>query len=101
VVVRDFDFVGITILPRETDAVLIVDADAVLASAVAFQALQPVPGRDRQIRQVPSPIDLIQLSPRDVPQVRGAGRASFLAVDAIEYVLGSLISEGNVSRSPL
>jgi hypothetical protein len=38
VVVRDFDFVGITFLPGETDAVLIVDADAVLACAIALQA---------------------------------------------------------------
>jgi hypothetical protein len=35
VVVRDFDIVGISILPPETDPILVVDPNTVLTRAVA------------------------------------------------------------------
>jgi len=46
VVVDDFDVLGVAALPAEADAVLVVDADAVLPLAVARQFLQSVAGRD-------------------------------------------------------
>jgi hypothetical protein len=35
VIVRDLDFVGMTRLPVETDSILVVDPDAVLATTLA------------------------------------------------------------------
>jgi hypothetical protein len=42
VVVRDFDFFGMGTLPPETDAILIVNADAVLSQAVPAKLLEPI-----------------------------------------------------------
>jgi hypothetical protein len=42
VVVDDFNVVGVAVNPAETDAPLIVDADAVLAFALALQGFQPI-----------------------------------------------------------
>jgi hypothetical protein len=61
-VVGDFDFIGIFILPAETHTILLVDSDAVLGSSIRFQALKPVTGRNRQVEQILHPIDLIQFS---------------------------------------
>jgi len=42
VVINDLDVVGVPVKPHKTHAPLIVDANAVLSSAVAAQSLQPV-----------------------------------------------------------
>jgi hypothetical protein len=42
VVVRDFDFVGIARLPAETDAILLIDANTVLAFAGAGEGFQAI-----------------------------------------------------------
>jgi hypothetical protein len=52
VIIRDLDFVRPVNLPDETDAVLIVDPDAVLSDAVTLERLQPIARRDAQIVQV-------------------------------------------------
>jgi len=41
-VVRDFDLVRIAILPLKTDAILLIDPNAVLSLTVPVQSLQPV-----------------------------------------------------------
>jgi hypothetical protein len=45
VVVRDFDVVGIAILPSEANAILIVHPNAVLSYPVAAQPLEAITGR--------------------------------------------------------
>ena len=42
VVVHNFDIKGLPIMPRETDAPPVVDANAVLAGALALQRLEAV-----------------------------------------------------------
>ena len=42
-VVGDLDVVGITCLPAKANAVLLVDADAVLAQPVAMQLFEMIP----------------------------------------------------------
>jgi hypothetical protein len=48
-VVDDFHGIRISILPLETDAPLIVDANAVLAGTVAFQLLEAIAGWNAEI----------------------------------------------------
>jgi hypothetical protein len=43
-VVRDFDFLGIALLPPETDAVLIVNSDTVLSRSNASESLKSIAG---------------------------------------------------------
>ena len=50
-VVNDFDVVGIAISPRETDAPLVVDPDAVCSCTVALQRFQMIPRWRLQVFQ--------------------------------------------------
>jgi hypothetical protein len=56
-VVDDLDLVGVTVVPAEADAPLVVDADAVLAVAITLERFEPVaglfagPGSDRSARR--------------------------------------------------
>ena len=44
-VIHNFYFMRVFALPGEADAPLVVDADAVLSRAVAFESFQAVAGR--------------------------------------------------------
>jgi hypothetical protein len=48
--------------PAEADAVLIVDADAVLAGAIAREGLEAIPGRHAQIVEPPGDLQLKPLA---------------------------------------
>jgi hypothetical protein len=91
VVVDDLDIGGPSDSPREADAPLLIDSDAVLAFPVASQFLQPVPGRDPEVVEQFSGIEHRQL-----PQCRPAGGVvepsmSLPSPDA----LGLLVGEGD------
>jgi len=63
-VVGNLNIEGVSIVPAEANAVLIVDADAVLPLAAAFQGFELVAGNRRQIAQCDSPIQMDKLSDR-------------------------------------
>jgi hypothetical protein len=65
VVIDNLDLVRIALLPAEAYPVLIVDAYAVLALAVAPQRFQPVSVWLPQIVQMRSVVQNLQLSPRN------------------------------------
>ena len=48
--------------PSEAEAILVVDADTVLADPIPFQRLQPISRRDTQVRQTRSDLQLPELS---------------------------------------
>ncbi|HKD69922.1 MAG TPA: hypothetical protein VKB84_23995 [Candidatus Binataceae bacterium] len=60
----DFDIFGIAVSPREADAVLIVNPNAVLAFPVAAQLFQPVARRNQEIGQSLRAIEGNQASKR-------------------------------------
>jgi hypothetical protein len=90
VIVRHFNIVGVAILPAEADAPLIVDTNAVLTDAIARQSFQPIGGRNPQIVQALSSVELDQFAPRDTVQV-GRKVAQELA---LKEPLSVLIIEG-------
>ena len=49
VVVRDFDFLGITLLPDEAHSVLVVDPNAVLSTPAAAEAFEAITRRNCQL----------------------------------------------------
>jgi len=51
VVIHDLDFVCVTVSPDKTDAPLIIDANAVLTLAFAFQGLESIGRWDAEIIQ--------------------------------------------------
>jgi hypothetical protein len=94
VVVSDFDFPGISCLPSKTDAVLIIDPNAVLPLAKAVQLLQPVSRRDRQLSELANPIQLVQLAAGCRPHGTLADAPCRRGVGTIEYVLRSSVAKG-------
>jgi hypothetical protein len=68
VVVRDFDFVGIAILPLETNPILLVDANDVLPAPATNEVLQAVARRDRQLAKLPNAVEPGQLASNHRPQ---------------------------------
>jgi hypothetical protein len=85
VVIDDLDVVRVAIDPAETQAELLVDADAVLANTVAMQGLQPVAGRDAQVFEPHGRVQEVELAPRDVGN--GAKPADDLVVEQAPRVL--------------
>jgi hypothetical protein len=73
VIVCDFDFVGIVLLPTKADPVLFIDPDAVLPLTVSAESLQPIPRWNAQLLEILHPIQLIEL-PTNY-RSRGSGAA--------------------------
>ena len=51
-IVHNLDIKGMSIVPSETDAPLVVDANAVLSGASALQSLKPVSPNGSQVIQI-------------------------------------------------
>ena len=70
-VVDDFEVMGISGFPAETDTELIIDSDAVLAVPIAAEAFQTVAWRNGQFEELHCTVDLIEFSTGDPPKVLG------------------------------
>jgi hypothetical protein len=62
VVVRDFDFIGVTVHPSKADAILVVDSDAVLSFPIASEPFETIPGGYAEFPEVQNPVQLCQLA---------------------------------------
>ena len=71
VVVDDLDVEGIGGAPDEADAPLIVDADAVLASTIALERLEPIAGRNAQVGEGVGRIEDDEFPKRDALKAGG------------------------------
>jgi hypothetical protein len=68
VIVDDFYAMSIAVTPNEADSESVVDSNAVLSTAVAFESLQPVAREDGQVLQSMGSVQLPQFPlcyPRD------------------------------------
>lgn len=61
-IVDDLHVIGVTVVPDEANAVLIVDANAVLATSIARERLESVTGERRQVPKLASGMELLELS---------------------------------------
>jgi hypothetical protein len=62
VIVDDLHIVGVSVVPDEADAVLIVDPNTVLAMSIARERLESVARERRQISKFASGMELLELS---------------------------------------
>jgi len=92
-VVGDLHALGAMLGPHEAHPELVIDPDRVLAAPIPLQGLQLVPGRDLEIVQDRSLIQLVKLPPRDPEQARGQRLPCRLRCPAIEHVLRPLVVE--------
>jgi hypothetical protein len=72
VVIGDFDFVGILAFPAKAHAILVVDADAVLAGPVALKGFESVAGRNAQMVEGGGSFELGEFAEGD--PVNGGGK---------------------------
>ena len=94
-IVGYFDFYGTSFGPDEADAILVVDANAVLPASVPGQSLQSIAGRYTKIAYDCGGIELVQLSLSHTPNGRGTDTSRVSSVTSVEYVLGAAILERN------
>lgn len=64
-IVHDFDLKSVAVPPHETNAPLVVDSDAVPASAISVQRFEPVAPWNSQIAKFAREMDLVKFPPRD------------------------------------
>src|SRR5436305_9068869 len=105
-VIHDFYLFRITLAPDEANSPLVIDADAVLARAATFQGFQPVAWRRKQITQCPGPVQIFQLAPGGVLNVRRKFAGAFAPKDAFRLYAregdnhqGIVSHGGNMSRT--
>jgi hypothetical protein len=82
-VIHDFHLLCVVITPDEANPPLVIDADAVLAGTVAFEDFQPVARRRKQIAQFPRPVQVFELAPGSVLNVRRQLAGAFAPKDAL------------------
>ena len=68
-IIDDLNVRGVTVTPPETDPPLLVDPDAVLAFAIAFQSLELIRAWNQKVLQISSRIKLLQLHQRPLLNV--------------------------------
>ena len=78
-IVHNFHFIGVCFFPKETDAVLVIDADAPLSFSGPLQRLQTIPRRNAKIFKRTCPVENPQFSFRCTSQIlwNCVGIASF------------------------
>jgi hypothetical protein len=99
VVIDNFDTPGMAVLPGETHAPLVVDADAVLADAISLQGFQPITATVTQCRPAKNAIPRLPKPLLGAIPVRGdaasrdpgrAARLTFLLVIYAKAVRGDI-----------
>jgi hypothetical protein len=83
-VVRDLNLVGISSLPSKTQAILVVNPNAVLPVPVSAQPFQAISVWNGKLAEVSDLINLIELSPSHLPQIPWTDSSSNRRVDAIK-----------------
>ena len=86
VIINDLDIRRAGTRPRETDAILVVDPNAVLSSAISTQCFQPIARRNPQLIQSHDRIQLVQFPPSDTPHNFGTNLLRGFRILAIEDV---------------
>ena len=88
-IINNLNLEGIAVSPPKADPPLVIDANAVLASAIALELLQAVAGRDAEIVELLGGIHQSQLAEHDAVKLGGEAPDAF----APEQPLGIAIGE--------
>ena len=93
VIVDDLDLFRPLRCPDETDPILFVDTDAVLACPMSAQGLKSIARRDSKILQLLSRVDLIELPSGDCPEPLRTQFSRGSRIHTVEDVFGGLVVE--------
>jgi hypothetical protein len=89
VIVGDLNVAGVIVAPNEADAILVVDANAVLAFTISAERLKPIPGRDLQVSDSRGSIEHLEFLQRRFPETSRDAPGAFL----VPQPLGVSIAE--------
>jgi len=92
-VVHNFDRIWPGISPNKTDAVLLINPDAMLTFSIPLESFQAVTGRDMQFTNRSYRVKLVELSSSYSPQRLETPSASSLRVLTVKNVLSSCVFE--------
>ena len=93
VVIHDLDISGAAFGPAKADAVLLVDSNTEGTPAVALQGFESIAGRNPEILEPLGVVDEEELFPGPVEQIRWTDLPRGFGSDAVEDILGALITE--------
>ena len=79
--------------PPETDAILIVDPNAVLASSIVFERFQLVSTRYTKVAQQEGGVQMVKLTPCNITQPFWTRSARPGSVPAVEQISSSPVRE--------
>jgi hypothetical protein len=89
VIVHDLNVVGVAVPPAEANAPLIVDANAMVASAIAFELFEPIVRWHAEILELLGGVDEAQLAEHDPVKLGREPAHGF----ALEQTFGVAIAE--------
>src|SRR5688572_24832430 len=92
-VVCDFNFVGIAVLPAKADSVLLVDANRPLAGPFAQETFQAIPRRHSQLGKVLHAINLIELTAGAWPEPFWTNPAGCSRIRAVKDIFSPAIGK--------
>jgi hypothetical protein len=93
-VVHDFHFVRFAVDPPETNAILLVDTNAVLPPSFALEGFQLIAGGDPQLVQNSHGIELIEFASGHAPDLLRTRSTSLRRIPAVENILCAEALEG-------
>jgi hypothetical protein len=93
-IINDLDIERVSVLPLEADAPLLIDPDAVLTLAIAFQRFQLIRRRNHEIAQISGAVQILQFLTR--PLLNLSIKA--LHELTVEHRLRVLVPEGSDHR---
>jgi len=91
VVIDNDDVKRIPILPAKADAPLIVDANAVLTGAVAFELLQTVAGRDAEVFELLRGINQREFAQHQTLELAGKATHKFATEQSLAVPIGETL----------
>ena len=102
-IINDLDVVNTIIPPREADAELRIDADAIEARAVSSQCLETVSGWCSQVVELRCRVQLLQLAHSNLLQCEGPLRRARALLEQLTYVAVTIAPDQlrTVSAGPI
>jgi hypothetical protein len=94
VVINDLDFISVAVFPPKADAPLIVDANAMLARAIAFELLEAIAGRNPEV------IEPFRRVDRDELTEHGPHELRRIATDVLALEEGFGVAVGEALDHP-
>ncbi len=85
-IINDFHLIWACACPRETNPVLIIDSNTILAFTLSRELLQPITWRYTQFIEHFDRVELIQFSGCDSPKDIWASLPGFTGADAVENI---------------